>query len=1659
MSPAANPLHPVTETAVLGVPGAEGRWQPTRAGAINSWAWSDEVLFFAGGWLALAGPNGSGKSLTASMLITVLLDAEISQKALSVSGKASGTLASRHTDRNEQEDRTGLWWLEYGYRDEHTGQTRYMTTGMWLRSTGGKLQRAFFIVPGRVGHELTLRRDRTTVKIDDLGGQLAALGGRLFLSSAVPRSALAGVPLSLGDEHEFRDAVRNHLFAPLNEIQFEALVGVLRSLRSVRTAEAISPKEMRQVLTDALPALEPDRLKVVADAMARISELEKHLDQSRKEARLLAQTDKHYRSYRSAVAQLQAAELAAANNAYDEQTRQARQASHDLERAQATAGGIQRRLSRKYEGVSRLEGELSAAEGMLRDHAGAELPLREERAAELDDTAADAEAQAEQAATDAGTAMDGSAESASRAHQAQGHLLDFAERLRQDGEHLGAASATDRMISVYHGLCAAEPHTEPPAVDLDELCATPLAWTEARTGKVARVRAALRLHGEAQTAERTLAQGRQEAETGESVTREALEGATRDRQEAETVFLDELGTWSGRLRHLRPPPPDLCTPDQAAENDRLPADRIRRWLSEEVAAASLRIDLTGHRERAATAEALMNAAEGAAADAHAAHRRALGAVREEEGGLLDVQAENAAAEQTDQTELEQARADHHREITDAGEAERDAWRRRSDAAAAALQAARDWLAGAHRWRTALAYLDPGAIPLPEPSAPLSDEALREVEPASVRLAAHKAHAAAAAELHHQVAEAREVIKTIEAGIEELRADVVRARRTAPVPPAPQWRSRSADDGVPLWAVVDFAGHLPAEEADRLEGALLASGLLDALIRPDGRPVAGDLVLTPTASASHRTLADFLQPDAQDGGSAEAIHRLLRSIPVDSPAPGALRNGVLTAACPEGYQAAYIGRTARERARRQRLTDLEQRLAEREQELRQADQELSRREGHVLAAAAERDALPRAEALFSARHDLVSLTHEHSIAERQAGQRTAQADLALQQVMTTLRQRSDARSARLDRARQSLEHAERTARSAGSAAAKAEENAVELRRSAQGCETARLEAARAQEEADGEQNWFPHSAVNAVRNAHSAEDRAQEALIRAETAAIDAAEKHDEATRTVRSALGALNKAAALPDGSLLPTSHDALDNHAGAVGALELLVRDGRMAALRCTELMRAARRDHQTAAMARATAARMSDRAGQARAKARKAVAAVETMRRLYGAEYDDLLTTKNRLSDQLGRVKSEIETLRTEKEEADKEQTRAEVTLENVAPQRRVAEQQRDRCVRTLGRLIDEGLATLPDGITADPSGRPAHLTAALEWSRLLLADRHAHADRHAQLVRFRDRALKTVENSARDTSGELARFNRQVMLVSIEGTEWRRAVVAEPDSVRGEDLSDALASLEASIALLEEDLRDDFKQAMRTGMFTRLRKDIQIRREAARELVRQIRETLDGVRTGVANVGIQVDWDVRKEDEDAVRMIKLIEEAPTDRSFEEMYTVLRQRMDAKVDEPWPDRVAHTFDYRSWHEWDIFVTHSSFGDGSSNEAFRKVGTRSNPLETLSTGERRLATMLPLLAAAWSMYSGDYRGPRLLSIDEIDAAFDEPNLRQVLALLRSWDFDVLATTPSITPMIKREAGRAMVHQVVASGRNRITIPWLWEGHGEPRPVTLDGMA
>ncbi|MFD0580944.1 SbcC/MukB-like Walker B domain-containing protein [Dactylosporangium darangshiense] len=576
----------------------------------------------------------------------------------------------------------------------------------------------------------------------------------------------------------------------------------------------------------------------------------------------------------------------------------------------------------------------------------------------------------------------------------------------------------------------------------------------------------------------------------------------------------------------------------------------------------------------------------------------------------------------------------------------------------------------------------------------------------------------------------------------------------------------------------------------------------------------------------------------------------------------------------------------------------------------------------------------------------------------------------------------------------------------------------------------------------------------MRTAQHDEDLATHDLANAEVAVQEATARHADASGQVRSAVRELNAAATLPDGMMLPTAADPLYTLRDAVAALGQQVQSWQNAAARTIDLLLRWHNTDEAAEAALGDATTGEAEAETARLAVAKVQAQVDEIRQLHGADYEHLRTTRNTLDQQRTANHEEDERVLLNREEASNRAAQAKATLDALVPQRQQAERQRDLCARRIGLLVTHKLATVPDDLPTDVDGHPAHVTAAIAWSRRILAE-ETSGDRLGALTESRDRALQTLEGTVRTANQALMKFRQQVDIATLDGTDWRRVTLVATNAAVGEDLLQAVATLRATTSRLEADLREDVKATLKTSMFTELRRDIQDRRELAQELVRQIRATLAGVRTGVERVGVEVDWTVRQ-DPDAQRMIELLTAPPSDDTFNQMYEVLRKRMDDAATEAWADRVAHTFDYRSWHEWHINITHRSFStDGS--EVFRPVNARSNPLKALSTGESRLATMLPLLAAAWSMYSDQrYNGPRLLSIDEIDAAFDEPNLRQIFALLRGWNFDVLATTPTMTPMIKREVRQVVVHQLVTTGRSRVTVPWLWRGHGEPQPLTFD---
>ncbi|MFG1997480.1 SbcC/MukB-like Walker B domain-containing protein [Actinoplanes sp. NPDC048988] len=1623
-------------------PMVAGRWQPTRAGAVNSWAWTDETFVFADGWLALAGPNGSGKSLTASMLVTVLLDGEVSQKALSVSGEAAGTLIDRHTDRNAKEDRTGVWWLEYGYRDPETGDVRYMSTGLWLRSQSSGLQKAFFLSPGRVGTDLLLQRQRDPVSIEGLAEQVTAADGRLFTSHERLTAKIREYS-NIADENQYRDAIRTTLFAPLDSVQFDALVGVLRSLRSVRTAEAISPNQMRSVLTEALPALDPRALQFIADTMERIADLEEQLKRARAEIRQLEQSEQHYQRYIDAVIAEEAGHLAHAQTVFDDHARQARLAEQQRDSEDAAARRVSGRRQQLRTETADVRGRLQAAEDALREHAGAELPHLEQRLHDLRQRHGQLEQARDDLQTEAKQAAERALESAGQVHSGQEQLTGISSLLRTTAAEVGAQAFVDRLADATERVAtlATVEHIVP-NLDVQRLTQTPRGWAEARTTSLNGIDTALHKHDLAQAQQRTEAGHLRTAENEYDRIADLAADAAADRRAAEQAFLTQLHVWDEQRLQLPAVPAELSVDAE----DRIDPAQLVEWLHRTVNSTRDRIALAAREQDVRHRTDAVEKAAGVLRQATAAREQAERDADQADRRLAQTR-EQAEQQRTEADAFgRQAHIDHDaagaaaRQITTAAEHALEASR------AAASQAARQWVGEVVAWQAGLVHLDGRTVTLPD------DPDAIDVRQPFVDL--ERAHAAALSGLHRAIADADRAVAEAEGRAATIETDLAAARRQPPVPQAPPWRSpRDPHAGVPLWATVAFADHVSADEANLIEGALLTAGLLDALVTADGLVNDGDLLLAGDSPAPGRSLADVLTVEARPDVDPQLVGWLLRAVAIDLAGSdlriGRLRTGAVIATAPRGYQATFIGATARERARLAQVADLEQQLAQAHADVRAARQQRKGLHTAVEAAGQERDRFPGTESVSRTRAQVTAMQLELAAARQQ----TAQALAAAAADLTTALARVADLHREIDRTVEQARLATVTAGDDLRRAREAESDADAALRSAQEelaeAVLQRDDARTAEQQCTVEQNRFPD--LDELRRTSRDEDDTARDEAGARAQVDEHRRRHGAAGEHVRQTLRELNTAATLPDGSILPTDRDSLQRHRAAVGTLVQQIDAWQSAASRTLELLKNAHRDHGTAARFATRLQRAAADADKIGLEADQLFARVEETRNLYGAEYAELRAKQEALTSELEAKEAEDKQLEADFREHDRAAASAQATLDGIAPRREEADKHRTACYLRVCLLVTHGFAALPETLTSDEQGRPANITAALTWSRQLLADKPATTARLDTLKTNRERAQRQLETTMRSVNRALAEFDQQLDSTTLEGTEWRRITLAAPNAAVGEDLRQAADTLRATAEGLEQDLRQDIKATLKTSMFTQLRRDIQTRREAARDLVRHIRATLEHVRTGVAQVGVQVDWKVR-DDDNSQQMVTLLAAPPSDEVFDQMYAILRQRMEDAGDEPWTDRVAHTFDYRSWHQWDISVTHSSFG----TDQFRPVNARSNPLKGLSTGESRLATMLPLLAAAWSMYSAPtFQGPRLLSIDEIDAAFDEPNLRQILALLRTWNFDVLATTPTIAPLIKRESQHVVVHEVVTDGRHRITVPWLWRGNGEPSPLTL----
>ncbi|MCM3920124.1 hypothetical protein ND748_00235 [Frankia sp. AiPs1] len=1703
------------------LPTAVGRWQPVRAGVVNSWAWVDEQFLFHDGWSALVGPNGSGKSLTSGQWFPTLIDGDTSTSALSMSQRGAGTLAERHHNRTPGREKTGAWWLEFGFQTPD-GDLRWMTLGLWIRWRGQKseaLERVWFVTSRRVGVDLHLQSEGDPVDIDGLCEQLPPGDAQIFTSQERLLKAASKHGAAVNEEAAYADAVRLELFPGTDRDQMAALTTVLRALRSVRVNDRMTAAEMQDTLTSALPAVPTQYVELLAKNLAQSNDLLDKVNKAKQEHELLNRLSKAYGRYADTAAAATAHALLDAHGAVERVERDTARLTDETADYQ---GRLHRATAAKIaadEHLTKLRSTGEALSRRLDGHPGSHLPAlalaveaAHDTARLATETAKQRREEAEQARRDEHTAVE-AFDSTRR------HLVSVMASVRRHSNEVSAEILAEPFQTAADVVTSdlGQPETLVEE-DLHAVAEPGKTWVQHRETVIRQVGSALAHVGvregvQAQASARhtAAADAVSAAEPGLSACKAQVAGAHEQAARALRAFTEAhspvLGPVPMHLLALMPIDPDAVTAwaDQALQSavSRIDwAGAIARHDTARTAAGSAREHLEEALGVTATAAGRLQAATAAIKETITALPSPPRAVLQWIDTLDAVDlglgssfsglphGDAAVQEAADRAEiLRQAaqalaiavqlrdRATTEAEIAAEAAAElarvvgRHAHQRsRLDNAVAA------YTENVTNWSVSLQILalEPQEIP-EESDAREGDLYAFRTQIATV------ARDRAESPLREALEAARRDVRSLEEQLRALNEEITKAESEELPPSAPPWRAdRAGREGAPLWALVDFAPDLPERERAVVEGTLLTAGILDAWLDPSSNAIAGEVLLRPGDPADGRTLADVLIAQPTDTIGAEFITGVLAQIGYNTDATAndiavigdQLRTAWATASAPGGWQPQFIGATARAEQRRRLLEQLHGRRLTLTQEIKAACARFDTAKDHIEILVREAvlpdfsDLLAERTALAETQTALTVATATHDAAAQRARGSHDDAQAADGLAADVCEQASapadpDGVAAAVVACAALLQHLH-PSRSRAEAVARA------LDDQAHWAEAKRLadEAAEtAQEAADeaGSRDGQAHQArddlppLGDLRDALALLDEAEKQFERVSADEARARGDLEECQDATEEARRLCRAAATTKDGRRLPLNESDLDEFSGAVGRFAKSIEGWSSAAERTILIRRQAQ-------AARGAATTASERADSATETERKTTAHAGTEqhrldeeRRVHEQSFQELFGEHehNRTEQQKAKdlaAQEEANARASERHLAGLE-VRADTLAENLDRTRQDRAGAFDRLLELFGHGL---IADVEDGLSYE---RPDDLAAAVTAAGRL-SQRVAAGSVREQLQRESTRLAGEV----RPVAEVFIRMGRHISEDQFGTGGLRRIVVAESDATldtagRLRPLRQAIADVGRRLDGLQKDYDEKLRTEIKGSLLTQLRTQIAARIDLAERIVTAIDATLQGVRTGVERVGVRLGWKPRLDDPIAQEARRHVQAANVDGNFDDMYEFFIARLaDEETAESASERTARVFDYRTWYTWHVEVTHKAFSDEAHpGEVFREITKRKNPLDTLSTGEKRLASMLPLLAAVKSFYSTPgYIGPRMAFIDELDAAVDQTNMRTLLALLRDWDLDVLATLPTMGKLLVPELRTTAIHQIIRSASGaRFAMPYIWRGAGLPEAVRI----
>ncbi|WP_246042376.1 TIGR02680 family protein [Streptomyces globosus] len=376
----------------LPAPG-RSRWQPLRMGLVDLFHYDVEEFHFRDGRLLLRGNNGTGKSKVLALTLPFLLDGDLSARRVEPDGDAGKRMEWNLLLGGEHphSERLGYTWVEFGRRDEVSGEEQFRTLACGLKAVSGRgIARHWWAVTAqRIDHAPAASRAGDSLSLLDATGTV--------LSRDRLVEAVSGHGLVYDQAKAYRRAVDEALFG-LGEERYGALVDLLIQLRQPQLSKRPNEAALSRALTEALPPMDQAVIADVAEAFRSLDEEKEELRAARTaEAAASAFLD-HYRRYARIASRRRARLPRTEHSKYEHLVRDLAGAQEEKAGAEEERAAAAERIAELTEAQVRLE----AADAALREgpemRSARELEQAAKAVERSRDDRARAEADREQAA-------------------------------------------------------------------------------------------------------------------------------------------------------------------------------------------------------------------------------------------------------------------------------------------------------------------------------------------------------------------------------------------------------------------------------------------------------------------------------------------------------------------------------------------------------------------------------------------------------------------------------------------------------------------------------------------------------------------------------------------------------------------------------------------------------------------------------------------------------------------------------------------------------------------------------------------------------------------------------------------------------------------------------------------------------------------------------------------------------------------------------------------------------------------------------------------------------------------------------------------------------------------------------------------------------------